>query len=167
MKRIVYLLVLVSLVALGNVNRASADGGPVHLGPFPDEGTEVIADCGAFQVLDHFVAERRITRFFYDTGIRERDIRQFWGTDTYINSVTGKSYTTTFHNTTFIDFDTSGNRIGLANSGVGFRLTLPGGGVVFLDIGRFEVDAQGNVIWEAGPHHFLDGDFGGLCAAMA
>ncbi len=154
-------------MALGNFNRASADGGPVHLGPFHDEGTEVIADCGAFQVLDHYVTERSIIRFLYDTGIRERDIRQFWGTDTYINSVTGKSYTATFHNTTFIDFDTSGKRIELANSGVGFRLTLPGGGVVFLDIGRFEVDAQGNVIWEAGPHHFLDGDFAGLCAAMA
>jgi hypothetical protein len=167
MKRIVCLLVLVSLVALGNFNRASAHGGPVQFGPFHDEATEVIADCGSFQVLDHYVAERLIIRFFYDTGIRERDIRQFSGADTYINSVTGKSYTATFHNTTFIDFDTSGNRIELANSGVGFRLTLPGGGVVFSDIGRFEVDAQGNVIWQAGPHHFLDGDFAGLCAAMA
>jgi hypothetical protein len=167
MKRNVCLLVLVSLVALSNYNWASAGGGPVQLGPFYQQGTDLVADCGTFQVLDHFVIERRITRFFYDNGIRKSDIRQLSGTDTFTNSVTGKSYTMTFHNTTFIDFDTSGNFVQLANSGIGYRLTIPGGGAVFVDIGRFEVDTEGNVIWEAGPHHDLDGDFTGLCAAMA
>jgi hypothetical protein len=167
MKHMVCLLVLVCLVCLSNLNRASADGGPVHLGPFHDEGTELLADCGSFQVLDHFVTDVRITRFFYDSGIRKQDIRQFSGTDTLINSVTGKSYTEPFHNTTFLDYDTAGHFAGLANAGVGYRLTLPGGGMVFVDLGRFAVDTAGNVIWQAGPHHFLDGNFAGLCAAMA
>jgi hypothetical protein len=167
MKRIVCVLVLVVLVALSSFNRISAAGGPAHFGPFRDEATEAIADCGTFQVFDHWVSERSITRFYYDSGVRKRDIRQFSGTDTFINSLSGKSYTTTFHNITFVDFDTSGNFAGLTNSGIGFRLTLPGGGAVFVDIGRFEVDTAGNVIWQAGPHHFLDGDFTGLCAAMA
>lgn len=165
MKRI--FLLLVGLMAISGLSSVFANGGPAHFGPFPDEGTDAIADCGTFQVLDHWVSERSITRFYYDNGIRKRDIRHFSGTDTFINSLSGKSYTTTFHNTTFIDFDTSGNFAGLTNSGIGFRLTLPGGGAVFVDIGRFEVDAAGNVIWEAGPHHFLDGDFAGLCAALA
>src|SRR5882672_5825969 len=165
MKRVVCLLV--SLVALSSITPTLAQGGPVHLGPFHEEGTDLLADCGTFQVLDHYVTERRIIRFFYDNGIRKSDIQQFSGTDTFINSVTGKSYTMTFHNTTFIDYDTSGHFVGLANSGVGYRLTIPGGGAVFLDIGRFEVDTEGNVIWEAGPHHFLHGDFTGLCTAMA
>jgi hypothetical protein len=54
-----------------------------------------------------------------------------------------------------------------ANSGVAFRLVVPGAGAVFLDVGRTVLDRQGNVYFEAGPHQFLDGDFAGLCAALA
>ncbi len=166
MKRVFCLFVLASLVALGSFTPALAQGEPLHLGPFHREGTELVADCGTFQVLDHYVAELSITRFFDEHGIRLRDIRDFSGTDTFTNSVTDKSFTEPFHNKIFIDYE-AGVRVQNVNDGVAFRLTLPGVGAVFLDIGRVVYDADFNVIWEAGPHHFLDGDFAGLCAAMA
>jgi hypothetical protein len=167
MKRVFCLLVLVSLVALGSFTPALAQGEPLHLGPFHFEGTEVLADCGTFQVLDHYVADLTVTQFLDDQGIRVRDVRQFSGTDTYINSATGKSITERFHNTLLVEYE-AGIRTQIVNSGVGYRLTVPGGGAVFLDVGRVVYDGQFNVVfWEAGPHHFLDGDFAGLCAAMA
>jgi hypothetical protein len=47
-----------------------------------------------------------------------------------------------------------------------FRVWLPGLGVVIMDRGRLLFDADGNVIFEAGPHPALAGDFTALCAAL-
>jgi hypothetical protein len=47
-----------------------------------------------------------------------------------------------------------------------FRVWLPGLGVVIMDTGRLLFDAEGNVVFEAGPHPALNGDFAALCAAL-
>ena len=47
-----------------------------------------------------------------------------------------------------------------------FRVWLPGLGVVTMDRGRLLFDADGNVVFEAGPHPALEGDFSALCAAL-
>jgi hypothetical protein len=51
--------------------------------------------------------------------------------------------------------------------GLVFRVFLPGGGTVIADVGRLVFDAEGNVIFEAGPHPALHGDFTALCAALS
>jgi hypothetical protein len=43
--------------------------------------------------------------------------------------------------------------------GLVFRVFLPGGGTVIADVGRLVFDAEGNVIFEAGPHPARHGDF--------
>jgi hypothetical protein len=47
-----------------------------------------------------------------------------------------------------------------------FRVWLPGLGVVIMDRGRLLFDADDNVVFEAGPHPALAGDFTALCAAL-
>jgi hypothetical protein len=51
--------------------------------------------------------------------------------------------------------------------GLVFRVFLPHGGTVIADVGRLVFDAEGNVIFEAGPHPALHGDFAALCAALS
>lgn len=51
--------------------------------------------------------------------------------------------------------------------GLIFRVFLPGGGTVIADVGRLVFDAEGNLIFEAGPHPALHGDFAALCAALS
>jgi hypothetical protein len=51
--------------------------------------------------------------------------------------------------------------------GLLFRVFLPGGGTAIADVGRLVFDAQGNLIFEAGPHPALHGDFATLCAALS
>ena len=51
--------------------------------------------------------------------------------------------------------------------GLVFRVFLPGGGTVIADVGRLVFDAEGNLIFEAGPHPALHGDFAALCAALS
>ena len=160
---IVSSLVLVSLMAFPPLSVASADG-PVVEGPIHEEGTAVLADCGAFQVVDVYEVNFILKRFFDEEGNLIKIVEQVWGTDTFTNSVTGKAYPMDFHNNVVVDFST--NPPQAANMGVIFRLIVPGAGAVFLDVGRIVLDRQGNVYFEAGPHQFFDGDLEGLCAAM-
>ena len=46
-------------------------------------------------------------------------------------------------------------------------MLLPDGGTIIADVGRLVFDAEGNVIFEAGPHPALHGDFAALCAALS
>jgi hypothetical protein len=50
--------------------------------------------------------------------------------------------------------------------GIDIRVSLPGGGVLYMDRGRLVFDASGNLVFEAGSHPSLHGDFPGLCAAL-
>jgi hypothetical protein len=44
---------------------------------------------------------------------------------------------------------------------------IDGGGTVIADVGRLVFDAEGHVIFEAGSHPALHGDFAALCAALS
>lgn len=160
---IVSSLVLVGLMAFFPFSVASADE-PVVEGPVHEEGTEVLTDCGSFQVLVNYELNYITRRFFDQEGNLVKIVEQVWGTDTFTNSVTGKAYPMDFHNNVVVDFSTTPPQA--ANMGVIFRLTVPGAGAVFLDVGRIVLDRQGNVYFQAGPHQFFDGEVEALCAVM-
>jgi hypothetical protein len=161
---IAFCLAMVVWLALLPVSGVLADA-PVVEGPFREEGSIVIADCGSFQVVDVYELNY-IERQYYDKeGNLVKLVEQVWGTDTFTNSVTGKAYTMNFHNNVVVDFSTSPPRG--ANMGIIFRLVVPGAGAVLLDVGRIVLDRQGNIYFRAGPQQYYDGDFAGLCAALA
>jgi hypothetical protein len=60
-------------------------------------------------------------------------------------------------------FDLNG---GVTDAGINIRVSLPGGGILYIDRGRLVFDDNGNLVSEAGPHPSLHGDFDGLCAAL-
>jgi hypothetical protein len=51
-------------------------------------------------------------------------------------------------------------------AGLVFRYSLPGLGVVLMDRGRLIFDGDDQLLFEAGPHPQLHGDYRGLCAAL-
>lgn len=55
---------------------------------------------------------------------------------------------------------------GVTNAGISIRVSLPGGGILYIDRGRLVFDNNGNLVSEAGPHPSLSGNFDGLCAAL-
>ena len=60
-------------------------------------------------------------------------------------------------------FDLNG---GETDAGINIRVSLPGGGILYIDRGRLVVDDNGNLVFEAGHHPSLHGDIDGLCAAL-
>ena len=55
---------------------------------------------------------------------------------------------------------------GETNAGINIRVSLPGGGILYIDRGRLVFDSNGNLVFEAGFHPSLHGDIPGLCAAL-
>ena len=161
-------LMLASLVVLSSyaVAPASAAGRPVFLGPFHQQGVALLAECGAFQALDAYQGEISITAFLDQDGNPQRAIVDFYGTDTFRNSATGKSFSESFHNKEFDQLNGDLQPDKVTKVGVGLRLTIPGGGAVLLEVGRV-VESPGHIDFEAGPHQALEGDVAGLCAALA
>jgi hypothetical protein len=143
---------------------SAAAAKPVVNGPFHDEGTVFFADCGEFQILDRYVLDVTVRVFLDETGTPIRAVQEASGTDTFINSVTGKELPTTpFHNSALIDPTTHL----FAYAGVIYRVTVPGSGLVFIDAGRTVLNQEsGEVTFQAGPHQAFDGDVDGLCAAL-
>jgi hypothetical protein len=162
MRRILLLITVAAMVA---TMAASAAASKPVVEEGHDEGTVVLAECGDFQVLDRFVLDFTARLIFDKSGRLVKIVEQISGTDTFINSKTGKEIpTTTFHNSVIVDPETE---LG-ANNGVIFRVTVPGSGAVFLDVGRIVTNQAGTeVTFQAGPHQFFDGDLAGLCEALA
>ena len=146
--------------------RAPAAGKPIVIGPETDEGTtKGLIDCGDFLVDDRFELTFTLRLYSDKNGDLVKGVEQVSGTDTFINATTGKEIPTRFHNNVLIDFTTD-PPLG-ANAGIVYKVTVPGAGAVFLDVGRIVTDQSGEIIaFEAGPHQFFDGDVDGLCAAL-
>jgi hypothetical protein len=142
---------------------AAPAAGPVVIGPTHLEGTFELADCGSFKVLDQFALDFTMRLFFDQEGMLVRIERQVSGTDTFVNSETGKAITANVRHAVHIDPAVAMG----ATTGILFRLTVPGSGAVFLQVGRLVINRTGTVIdFQAGPSQFVEGDVAGLCEAL-
>lgn len=109
----------------------------------------------------------RVTTFFDEAG---NPVRLQGTVDTVMvvtNPESGESVRSPAHTTFFEDLVAGTN----AQVGLVFHATVPGVGVVFHDVGRIVSDAEGNLIFEAGPHDVLhtEGDHvvrTNFCAAL-
>jgi hypothetical protein len=143
---------------------ASAAGAPIVIGPEHEEGEGFITSCGEFDIIDHYSIDFTLRLFFDRDGNRIRGVESVQGTDTFVNSETGASISGRFANNVLIDFETG---LG-ANSGIVFKLIVPGSGPVFMEIGRVISNRDGSIVtFQAGPRQFTDGDFAEVCAALA
>jgi hypothetical protein len=140
-----------------------ASAAPPEIGTFPlsetfvDEGAS--AACG-FPVTATITGTGRFQVFFDQSGnpvhvqVKENTSGTF--------SANGLSVSQTSHTLSIINLVTGTE----TDIGIIIHVSLPGGGTLYLDRGRLVVDANGNVVFEAGPHPSLHGDFPGLCAAL-
>lgn len=144
--------------AAGQASAASPEIGTFPLSEtFVDEGAS--AACG-FPVTATITGTGRFQVFFDQSGnpVRVQVKENTSGTF----SANGLSVSQTSHTLSIINLVTGTE----TDIGIIIHVSLPGGGTLYLDRGRLVVDANGNVVFEAGPHPSLHGDFPGLCAAL-
>ena len=114
-----------------------------------------------------FTEDVRVTTFFDGAGTPVRAQITVNQSGVVTNPETGQSVENPIHQTIIIDL-VEGT---VAQVGLVFKATVPGVGVVFHDVGRVVVDAEDDLIFEAGPHDVLNtaGDHAvraNFCAAL-
>jgi hypothetical protein len=166
MRRILLLITVAAMM----VAMAAMAGSAAAIKPVVEEGTIApkdpvpIGDCEGFQVLDLFVLNFSAKEFYDKNGELVRVVEQIRGTDTFINSKTGKEFTSRFQNTEHIDLTAEPVK---AVTGVQGLLTVPGSGAVLLDVGRIVTNLETDeVTFQAGPHQLVEGDLAGLGEAL-
>jgi hypothetical protein len=165
MKRIIMLSTLAATMAvmLALVGSASAAEPMIERERFQFEETgNFIADCGAFQVLNDFVAEGQTITFSDSAGNQDYSKVHILFHDFFYSSETGEGFAET--NSVSVVLDASGGEV--TASGLSYHVTVPGEGLVLLDAGRLKFDESGEVVFEAGPHQARSGDTDKLCDAF-
>jgi hypothetical protein len=128
------------------------------------QGNDPIADCGTFEVWDEFTLNFRGAEHYDQDGNLVRVVEHVWGVDRLYNHDTGKSLPeSSFSQGETVDLVAGQVRVG----GIVFRVTVPGSGAVFLDVGRFIIDFDEGLVFLKGRHQFFEGDLEGLCAALS
>ena len=162
---------LLALPLLMTMSAASAnkpvriDYGPLYVSQF------FVADCGSFNVLNDYSLQMTGTYFYDRNGqpIRDSVLVRIGGNSTYYNSnnpsiaISGGPGETEFQRTDWVDNT-------LAVIGSGFRVTLPGQGVIFIDAGRVILDFSSDppvVTFAAGQTDYFSANSAKLCAALA
>ena len=149
-------------VMLAIVPAASA-GSPVTTSG-TDGGDVFLADCGAFDLRDRYTFEWNGKLFFDDEGNLIRIVEHVGGSDTFYNSVTGTSVTGTVNSGETVDF-VKGT---VTQNGATGRITVPGKGAFFFDVGKFIIDFDEGLVFLAGSHHaFFEEDYSRLCELLA
>jgi hypothetical protein len=155
-------VVLFALTGVASADKPESTPALVRLEP--ETGTELIAECGEFEVLTDFVVDGQSTIFFDSDGNPDYARVHLRFVDFFYRSDTGVGFTEHDHSNILIDLP-SGEEV--TSSGVSYRVTVPGEGVVLLQAGRLVFDEAGEVVFQAGPHQVLNEDTEKLCEALA
>lgn len=144
------------VVAVAAATPASAT--PPEIVTHIDEGLFGLPDinCGTF-TLDYTLMSERVTEatHFDASGTPVRVQLTVNVVGTFTNTATGERFRD--HGAHLVQIDaTSG---ALTQSGLVFIYHRHPGGLVFLDAGRIILDAEGNVVFKAGPDDFVQTGF--------
>lgn len=130
----------------------------------------LVGDCGTFQVWTDFFGEGFfIERFDQDGTVTKVNQHINYSQSIYYNSENPAIAIEGGPGEVENDqFDFTGDTPTVAVTGVVFKVTLPGHGVIFHEAGRAVFDfATGEALFQAGPHDFQEQEVAALCAALA
>jgi hypothetical protein len=157
---------LVVLMALLAITVQPAAAAPPEHWSYLWTGTDVIADCGDFDIIDEWTEYGDATTFYDQEGVPVRVQAHARFEEVIRNSVTGKSITTETHGLNWFHVDGESHKV----VGRAYHTVVPGVGTVLIDAGHYVFDMEldpPEIVFMVGKHQFWEGDLDGLCAALA
>jgi hypothetical protein len=134
-------------------------------------GSEVLAHCDGFDVIEAFTATAHGSIFFDQSGLDVRAVIRVRGTETFTNSVTGKTVVSSAVFTDFLTRIDGTDEFRHTVSGFDFHGQVDGRGPILLqDVGRKVFDPQtGEIVFRAGHTNIPEGPAAEavFCAAVA
>jgi hypothetical protein len=171
MKRIIMVLTLGATMALMLALAGSASAATPERETFHAEGTGHIINCaddnGIFAVLFDWEIDGRILTYFDSAGNPDYARAHVISHDfVYSTDNPEEGFAEIEVENNLIDFPSKNVASIVATSGLDFRLTVPGEGVVLLRAGRLAFDQGGRVFFQAGPRPVLE-DYLRVCEVFA
>jgi len=126
-------------------------------------------DCGSVTLMEPWTSALRVTLFSDADGDRVRALRHLTFRGILTNPLTGMTADDGADTSQEIDL-TTGTPGETVERGVLARVTAPGYGLVWHDVGRVVYTVPfdpATIVFEAGPHEFVHYDVSELCAAMS
>ena len=161
MKRAAAFLLLVTLGWIGSGVAGVGAGPPQQMATIPFDETNVLADCGGFEILDRVTGEMTVTMWPGKDGQAQRIVTEQRGRHDMRSSVSGVAVISNFHRRITTDVAAGETRI----VGPAYQVTVPGYGSVLFETG---VMTFGNGTFKlAGRHDVMNADVDRLCAAFA
>ena len=116
-----------------------------------DEAFPVDHGCG-FPIIEHQSGTFQIATFFDSAGVPTKSIITVRSHYVVTLSANGKTLTGVSPFAQKTIFNEEGEEVSQSLTGLIASYRIPHGGVLTLDTGRLVEDADGNVVFEAGPH---------------
>lgn len=161
------LLLLAALACLAAPAAASAGASRQVDVITVDETVRVDHGCG-FPIFEHQSGTFQIATFFSSAGVPTRSIITVRSPYVVTERAHGKTLVGVSPFVTKTVFDENGDVASVTLTGLSVQFRVPHGGVLVLDTGRLVEDADGNVVFEAGPHPLHEGQAQQrLCAYFA
>ena len=138
--------------------------------PFSDVNADIgVPSCGSCQVLESATYTIGFIFSYNQEGNVTQEFSHTRVVGTLSNSVTGTSVPEEAHFTVTETFATPGDfsTVTLTNTGQQFHVSLPGSGLILLDVGKVVFAPDGTITFESGPHQVLDNQVQELCAALS
>lgn len=170
-----YLLILIVVALLAMITEPA-----YALPPYTEEGDKVYEhpgtlDCSVYgyeyEIIDITEMHWKDKFFFNQDGSLNRIQSHMVGTDTMINTVTGKKVSGNFAVTQNIF--PGPDETNIIERGLSFHVTYPGMGIVVLDSGIIAVriwfengEQQIEITYTNGPKTIFIDDYGDLCATL-
>lgn len=171
MRRLALLLIIVA-VPLAVTATAAANSTQTEVVTIHDtfEFGDATDACG-FPVDIRVDGSFKVTDYFDNSGTLLKEIITIFRgpfTVTAINPANGKSTTTQSQSFVSIThFNPDGSVASASNSGVIYNFVVPGLGTILHSTGRLVFDSNFDLVFEAGPHDFENGNTAAFCNYLA
>jgi hypothetical protein len=170
-RRVAILAALSTLVTLVGVGPAASPAGANTITRTIYHVDETFTEtylCG-FRIREHYEGSFQVIRYFDADGTKFKEIDlPYGGPFTVTFSAHGVTATTQAQGFSLVTIYNPDGSIKTATfRGKVFNFIIPGQGTVALDAGKYIFDSEGNLIFEAGHHQFLDEDLKELCQALS
>lgn len=161
-----FLLAIALCAVVGGVVLAAGKGRTDVVKLPPIFTVETVADCGDFTVLESFYLEVTVMLHRDKDGqvVKIMQHLSTGGRTTYFNSENPSISLTGGPEQPVLKMDLISGKMTV--SGVNYKLTIPGGGMVFHQGGHYTFDPLTGWTQVGGPDDLWSGDFDALCAAL-
>ena len=129
-----------------------------------DEGIFTLPDfdCGSYTLHEEMLSEDATIITYYDQG---GDVERVQQRFTFLGEITNSATGETFRDHVALNFLFDGGTT--TERGNAFSIVRQGEGAILQLMGRRIVDADGNLVFQAGPDDILGGFESSVCAALA